>query len=149
MCRGVKGQGVKGEMPPNGAWGQTHTWRYSKNEPQETKAAFKAKTGLYKKIKSAKTMKSTHLWTEALGFQRLKVPNSRFALRTLAPPSFTVCAPYSFLIHDFCAFFGPLLTPVSTIPFFASLSVHGFALHGFCAFVNDRGNLNRALLIGL
>ena len=36
-----------------------------------------------------------------------------------------VCAPFLPLIHGLCAFFRPLLTPVSTAPFFASLSVHG------------------------
>ena len=29
------------------------------------------------------------------------------------------------LIHGLCAFFRPLLTPLSTAPFFASLSIHG------------------------
>ena len=58
------------------------------------------------------------------------MPNSRFALHGNRP----------FLIHGLCAFFlplihsknapfsgrsGPLLTPVSTAPFFARLSVHG------------------------
>ena len=53
------------------------------------------------------------------------MPKSRFALHGLAPPKFTVCALFLPLIHGLCAFFRPLLTPVSTAPFFASLSVHG------------------------
>ena len=59
------------------------------------------------------------------------MPNSRFALHGLAPPYFTVCALFLPLIHGLCAFLRPLLTPVSTAPFFASLSVHGlhFTLH--------------------
>ena len=44
------------------------------------------------------------------------MPNSRFALHGLAPPQFTVCAPFLPLIHDFCALFRPLLTPLSTAP---------------------------------
>ena len=48
------------------------------------------------------------------------MPNSRFALHGLAPPKFTVCAPFLPLIHGLCAFFRPLLTPVSAAP-----SVHG------------------------
>ena len=53
------------------------------------------------------------------------MPNSRFALHGLAPPQFTVCALFLPLIHGLCAFFRPPLTPVSTAPFLASLSVHG------------------------
>ena len=53
------------------------------------------------------------------------MPYSRFALHSLAPPQFTVCALFLPLIHGLCAFFMPLLTPVSTAPFFASLSAHG------------------------
>ena len=60
-------------------------------------------------------MKCT-LWTETLEFWRWKMPNSRFALHGLAPPSFTVCAPFLPLIHGWCAFFRPLLTPVLTAP---------------------------------
>ena len=56
------------------------------------------------------------LWTETLEFSRLKVPNSRFALHGLAPPSLTVCAPFLPLIHGLCAFFRLLLTPLSTAP---------------------------------
>ena len=58
-------------------------------------------------------------------FSRLKVPNSRFALHGLAPPSF----------HGLCAFFAPnsrfmrlfqaALDTCLDNPFFASLSVHG------------------------
>ena len=33
-----------------------------------------------------------------------------------APPQFTVCAPFWPLIHGSCAFFRPLLTPLSTAP---------------------------------
>ena len=60
-------------------------------------------------------MKCT-LWTETLEFSRLKVPNSRFALHGLAPPQFTVCAPFLPLVHGLCAFFRLLLTPLSTTP---------------------------------
>ena len=60
------------------------------------------------------------------------MPNPRFALHGLAPPSFTVCALFLPLLHGLCSlFFRPLLTPPSTAPFFASLS--RFALHGFRA----------------
>ena len=60
------------------------------------------------------------------------MPNSRFALRSLALPEFTVCALFLPLIHSLCAFLGPLLTLVSTAPFFASVSVHGlhFTVYG-------------------
>ena len=66
-------------------------------------------------IKGAQTMKCK-LSTETLEFSRLKMPNSRFALHGLAPPKFTVCAPFLPLIHGLCAFFRPLLTPLSTAP---------------------------------
>ena len=36
-----------------------------------------------------------------------------------------VCVLFLPLIHGLCAFFRPLLTPASTVPFFASLTVHG------------------------
>ena len=55
------------------------------------------------------------------------MPNSWFALHGLAPsPIHGVCALF-FAYHSWlmCAFLRPLLTPVSTAPFFASLSVHG------------------------
>ena len=52
------------------------------------------------------------------------MPNSWFTLHGLAPPKLTVCALFLPLIHGLCAFFRPLLTPVSTAPFFANLSVH-------------------------
>ena len=39
-----------------------------------------------------------------------------------------VCALVLPLIHGLCAFFMPLLTPVSTAPFFASLLVRGLHL---------------------
>ena len=54
------------------------------------------------------------------------MPNSRFALHGLAPPYITVCALLFILIYGLCAFFRPLLTPVSTAPFFASLSASRF-----------------------
>ena len=41
------------------------------------------------------------------------MPNSRFALHGLAPPQFSVCAPFLPLIHGLCTFFR------------VSLSVHG------------------------
>ena len=44
------------------------------------------------------------------------MPNSRFALHGLAPPSFTVCAPSLPPIHGLCTFFTLLLTPLSTAP---------------------------------
>ena len=83
-----------------------------------------------KVVKGAQTMKCK-LWTETLEFSRLKVPNSRFALHGLAPPQFTVCAPFLHLIHGLCAFFRLLLTPVSTAPFFTSLSVHAVCTSRF------------------
>ena len=65
------------------------------------------------------------LWTETLGFSRLKVPNSRFALHGRRPS----------LIHGLCAFFASnsrfmrlfqaALGTCLDSPFFASLSVHG------------------------
>ena len=67
------------------------------------------------KLKGVQTMKCK-LWTETLEFLRLKVPNSRFAPHGLAPPKFTVCAPFLPLIHGLCAFFRLLLTPLSTAP---------------------------------
>ena len=60
------------------------------------------------------------------------MPSSRFALHGLAPPFFTVSGLFLPLIHGSCALFRPLLTPVSTVPFFASLSVHGLLLLHFC-----------------
>ena len=66
-------------------------------------------------FKGAQTMKCK-LWTETLQFWRLNVSNSRFALHGLAPPKFTVCAPFLPLIHGLCAFFRLLLTPLSTAP---------------------------------
>ena len=75
-------------------------------------------------FKGTQTMKCK-VWTQTLEFSRLKVPNSRFALHGLAPPKFTVCAPFLPLIHGLCAFFRLLLTPLSTAPFPAILSVHG------------------------
>ena len=44
------------------------------------------------------------------------MPSSRFALHGLARPYFTVCAPFLPLIHGLCAFFRPLVTPVSAAP---------------------------------
>ena len=44
------------------------------------------------------------------------MPNSRFALHSLAPHQFTVCAPFLPLIHGLCAFFKVLLTPLWTAP---------------------------------
>ena len=73
-------------------------------------------------IKGAQSMKCT-LWIETLEFWRSKVLNSRFALHGLAPPKFTFCALFLSLSLALCAFFRPLLTPVSTAPFFAGLSV--------------------------
>ena len=52
------------------------------------------------------------------------MPNSRFALHGLAPPQFTVCAPFLPLIHGYVCFQAPLDTCLGS-PFFASLSVHG------------------------
>ena len=72
-------------------------------------------------------MKCT-LSTETLEFEGLKVPNSRLALRGLAPPCFAVCKPFLPLIHGLCASFRPLLTPASTAPFFDNLSAHGLQL---------------------
>ena len=43
--------------------------------------------------------------------------NSRFALRGLASPQFTVCALSLAPFHGLCAFFRLVLTPVSTAPF--------------------------------
>ena len=54
------------------------------------------------------------------------MPNSRFALHGSAPHKFTACALFLPLIHGLYAFLRPLLTPASTAPFLASLSVHGF-----------------------
>ena len=44
------------------------------------------------------------------------MPNSQFALHGLAPPKFTACAPFLPRIRGLCAFFRPLLTPVSAAP---------------------------------
>ena len=49
-------------------------------------------------------------------FRGWKVPNSRFALHDLAPPKFTVCAPFLPLIHALCAFFQAALDALSTAP---------------------------------
>ena len=81
------------------------------------------------------------LRTETLEFSRLKVPNSRFALHGLAPPSFTVCASFLPAIHGLCAFFRLLLTP-SRQPLLRHPLSSRFALHGLCAFEKRclRGN---------
>ena len=71
------------------------------------------------------------------------MPNSRFALHGLAPPYFTVCAPFLPLIHGLCGFFRPLLTPVSTAPFFASLSVHGLHFTVYAPSTNATPGVSR------
>ena len=54
------------------------------------------------------------------------MPNSRLALHGSAPPLIHgLCTFFASNLHGLCAFFRPLFTPVSTAPFFASLSVHG------------------------
>ena len=55
------------------------------------------------------------------------MPNSRFALEVhgLAPPANSRFVP---LMHCLCTCFRPLLRPVSTAPFFATLCVHGLHL---------------------
>ena len=72
-------------------------------------------------FKDVYTMKCTP-WTKTQKVWRLKVPNSRFALHSLAPPKFTVCALFLPLAYGLCAFFRPLLTHLSrlsTAPFVA------------------------------
>ena len=90
------------------------------------------------------------LWTETLEFSRLKVPNSRFALHGLAPPYFTVCAPFLPLIHGLCAFFRLLDDTSLDSPFSATLSVHGLhftvcAPSNFHQSVIFRWGISRAL----
>ena len=57
------------------------------------------------------------------------MPNSRFALRDISP--FLIHGLCTIFASDLCSFFRPLLTPVSTTPFFANLSVHGLHFTGY------------------
>ena len=72
--------------------------------------------------------------------------NSLFVLDGLAHPEFTICAPFLPLIHGFCAFFRVLLTPLSTAPSPATLSVHGLHFticleEDKCATINVQNDL--------
>ena len=73
------------------------------------------------------------LWTETLEFRRWKVPNSRFALHGLAPPQFTVCAPFLPLILTVYAPFSGCSWHPSRQPLLRHPLSSRFALHGLRA----------------
>ena len=102
------------------------TRREEHNQPTERMATHLLREG--KTVKGAQTMKCT-LWTETVEFSRLKMPNSRFALRRLAPPSFTVCAPFCLQFTVYAPFSGRSWH-LSRQPLFCQPLSSRFALHG-------------------
>ena len=64
------------------------------------------------------------------------MPNSQFALHGLAPPQFTVCAPFLGSNSRFMRLFWAALDTSLDSPFFASLSVHGLHFTAYARSIN-------------